>query len=223
MSTVIDNDLMSDLGLNRPAAKKPDDELGQQDFLKLMTTQLKNQDPFAPMENGEFLAQIAQFASVSSIQELQNSFSTLSEALYSGQSLQAASLVGRQVLVAGDTGRWSGGEDVRGAVELQDNVADVKMDVFDASGQLVRSMDLGPQERGMAYFRWDGLTEAGMIASPGRYAVRATTTIDGQEQALKTYMVSGVESVTLSGVGEPVTLSTTDGKSVTVKDVKSIL
>ncbi len=223
MSNVIDTDIMSDLGLNRPADKKPTDELGQQDFLKLMTTQLKNQDPFAPMENGEFLAQIAQFASVSSLQELQSSFSQLSEALYSGQTLQAASLVGRHVLVAGDSGRWSGVEDVRGGVELPSNVAGVQVDIFDASGQLVRSIDMGPQSRGIAYFRWDGLSDAGMIAAPGRYTVRATTSVNGQEEALKTYMVSGVESVTLAGVGEPVTLSTTDGKSVSVKDVKSIL
>src|SRR5690625_1502858 len=85
--------------------QKAPGEIGQEDFLKLMVTQLQNQDPFSPMENGEFLAQIAQFTTATGIQELQQSFERFSSNIKTEQALQAASLVGRNVVVESDVGQ----------------------------------------------------------------------------------------------------------------------
>ena len=105
--------------LRAPGGTAPaNDDMGQADFLKLMTTQLRNQDPFEPLENGEFLAQIAQFGTVTGIQELQQSFGDLSSALQSNRALQASVLVGKQVLVEGSQAELGADTPLRGAVEL---------------------------------------------------------------------------------------------------------
>src|SRR4051812_6621537 len=91
-------DLFSSLGLSKTTAAKKQ-ELGQGDFLRLMTEQLKNQDPLKPMESTQFLAQLAQFTSVQGIQNLNTSFGSLASSLTSNQALQGASLVGERVLV----------------------------------------------------------------------------------------------------------------------------
>jgi len=75
--------------------------LGQSDFLKLMTTQLMNQDPLQPMENGEFLAQMAQFSTVSGITEMNDSIQNLSESYRSQQLMQASGLINKSALVEG--------------------------------------------------------------------------------------------------------------------------
>ena len=99
--TAITNDttLFQTLGLSRELQRKSSDELQLEDFLDLMVTELTHQDPFKPMENSELASQISQFATVSGIDELNTRFSDLSGSLLSDQSLQAANLIGRSVLV----------------------------------------------------------------------------------------------------------------------------
>jgi flagellar basal-body rod modification protein FlgD len=103
------------LGL-APQQTEPELELGQEQFLSLMITQLKNQDPFKPMESGEFLGQLAQFGTVSGLAGLQTSFDSLATSLVSNQALQAASLVGRSALVASSAITIGAGQSVEGAV-----------------------------------------------------------------------------------------------------------
>ena len=75
------------------------DELGQDEFLTLMLTQLKHQDPFQPMENGEFIGQLAQFSTVSGIEQMQVALEDLSGSFVSNQTLEATRLVGKEVLI----------------------------------------------------------------------------------------------------------------------------
>src|SRR5262245_56224644 len=106
-----------DLGLGVPKAA-PRGDLGQEDFLHLMITQLKNQDPFKPMESGEFLGQLAQFGTVQGLAGLQTSFDSLSTSLVSNQALQALTLVGRSALATSSTLAVVAGQSVSGAVDL---------------------------------------------------------------------------------------------------------
>ena len=93
------NDPLAALGLAQTNEAKSN-ELGQSDFLKLMTTQLQSQDPLEPMENGDFIAQLAQFSTVSGMETLVETVNTLASALTGGQALEASNLLGRGVLVA---------------------------------------------------------------------------------------------------------------------------
>ena len=87
-----------------PPQQRSNDELGQEDFLTLMISQFRNQDPFEPMDNGDFLGQLAQFGTVSGIENLNSAFAGLAGSIQSEQALQAANLVGRDVLAATDIG-----------------------------------------------------------------------------------------------------------------------
>jgi flagellar basal-body rod modification protein FlgD len=176
-------------------------KLGQADFLKLMTTQLQNQDPFAPMENGEFLAQIAQFSTVSGIQDLQASFEKLSQSLVSNQALQATNLVGRSVLAPTGVAALEQGGAVKGVVEVPASSNEVKVTIHAASGETIRNLHLGGQPAGNAHFQWDGIKDDGAHAAPGTYFVVASGQYDGRQVALDTLLSSTVDSVTLGGDG----------------------
>ena len=184
--------------LNAKTAKKG---IGQEEFLKLMTTQLQNQDPFKPMESGDFLTQIAQFSTVEGIGELNKGFSQLSQSLVSNQALQATSLVGRQVLAPTGVAALSQGGTIRGNVELPSASGDVVVNVYDKAGQVVRRLELGAQSSGPVAFKWDGLKNDGTFAAPGSYFVSAEASIDGKYESVETLLVSEVRSVTLSNSG----------------------
>jgi len=214
---------LSNLGIatQQPSAKN--DELGQEDFLRLMITQFTNQDPFKPMENGEFLGQIAQFGTVSGIQELQSSFNALSESLYSDQALQASGLVGRTVLARLDSGALSPGGTISGAVDVPSGTPSLKIEIVDASGQVVRHMDLGAQSAGLASFEWDGITDGGKVAAPGVYSINATVSSDGATFAAETLVAAAVESVTLARAGSGLTLNLAGMGQLPLSQVRQIM
>jgi len=184
--------------LNAKSSRK---ELGQEQFLELMTTQLQNQDPFKPMESGDFLSQIAQFSTVEGIGDLNDAFSGLSQSLVSNQALQATNLVGRQVLAPTGVAALSQGGSIRGNVELPAASGEVVVNVYDQAGQVVRRLELGSQAAGPVSFQWDGLKNDGQFASPGNYFISAEASIDGQFEAVETLLASEVRSVTLSNSG----------------------
>ena len=197
--SAIDTDVLAGLGLTGkdPKPTKDNGRLGQEDFLKLMITQLQNQDPFEPMDNGEFLGQIAQFGTVSGIEQLQQSFKDFAQSIQSGQALQAASLVDRAVVVPADTitldpefGQW-------GSVDLPASATDVTISVHDQAGSLVRRIPLGPQSAGSVEFAWDGLTESGDLARPGTYKFTAQATGAARTESLQVLLASRVNSVSL--------------------------
>jgi flagellar basal-body rod modification protein FlgD len=201
---------------NRTAAK----ELGQDQFLQLMIAQLKNQDPMKPMQNGEFLSQMAQFGTVNGIQELQKSFGTLASSLQSNQALMASSLVGRAVLVPGANLTYVGAP-APAAADLPQAASDVRVTVTDASGQVIRQMTLGPQAAGTVKFSWDGLSDGGAAVAPGRYTLRVEALGGGQTSALKTFVAARVDSVSLGGQ-QGLTLNLWDGSTAALSDVKEI-
>lgn len=195
----IDLSTLQDLGLTSFETSTPKrNELGQEEFLKLMTTQLTNQNPLKPMENGDFLAQMAQFGTVSGIQDLQKSFSEFSASISSDQALQAASLVGRQIIAPGNEALLAAGGEVEGVLEMPSGSTIVNVKIIDsATGEVVRNLDMGSQSAGSVPFMWDGIGDDGLFADPGIYRVQAEAVIGGENIALGTQINSMVESVTM--------------------------
>jgi flagellar basal-body rod modification protein FlgD len=189
----------ADLGLavQQGAAKQA---LGQEQFLRLMTTQLQHQDPFKPMESGEFLSQIAQFSTVSGIQDLQASFSSLASSMVSNQTLQAAGLIGREVMVQSEVGFLPEDGTLQGAAYVPSG-GQVQVDIVDASGTVVRSLDLGTQPAGAARFDWDGLDSRGLRMEEGSYTLQARLQQGETQQSLQTFAVAQVKSVALGSSG----------------------
>jgi len=224
--TNVDNNLNSvigNLGLGEPAAKKkPGDELGQSEFLELMIAQLNNQDPMKPMENGDFIAQMAQFSAVTGLTELKQSFDSLAASLQSNQALQASSLVGRTVVVPSGIGTLPAGGTLSGMVDLPSSSSNLAITIQDASGQVVRRLELGSQGAGDVYFNWDGITNSGVPAQPGRYYISAEMETESGTEALETLVSAAVDSVTMGRGGQGMTLNLADGNSVDLSSVRSI-
>ena len=211
------------LGLtSRKSTVKEGDGL-QDQFMTLMLTQMKNQDPLKPMENGEFLAQLAQFNTVSGINELQKSFTDFASSMQGNQALQASTLVGRSVLVDGNTVQLSPQGGAEGSAELPFSTSSTRLLIHDAGGQLVRSMDFGGQAAGTMNFSWDGMDGSGNRAPPGNYSITAEAAIDGQMQALHTKVVGAVESVTLGQGGREISLNVAGMGEIALSRVNQIM
>lgn len=171
-------------------------ELGQDAFLRLMTEQLKNQDPLKPMQSNEFLGQLAQFTQVQSLQTLNDGFSSLATTLESDQALQAASLVGRHAMIATDTLSLGAEGGVSGEVDSPGN-GTVSVEVTDASGAVVRKFEIESSAPGPLAFNWDGNTNTGERATAGEYKVKINYTGEAGTGALVPLVGARIGSVSL--------------------------
>jgi len=199
MNEIDKTNVFSQPGLSstQDSKSKANDDLGQAEFLELMTTQLKFQDPLKPMENGDFLAQMAQFGTVSGINDLNSNFNTLSSSFQSNQALQASTLVGRKVLVPAETGYLKDGTELRGSVELERPASKVFVTVKNSTGQIVNRQELGLQQAGLVDFTWNGLDGNGTRLPAGEYRIEAEVHRGTEVSTGSTLTVVDVESVTL--------------------------
>jgi flagellar basal-body rod modification protein FlgD len=179
---------------------KKSDSLGQADFLRLMTEQLQHQDPLNPMQNSEFLGQLAQFSTVQGIQGLQSSLDGLGTSLATDQMLRGASLVGRTVLVPSAKMALEGEGSVKGVVAAPD-AGTVTFDITDANGQSVRKITVTAEKAGEVAFEWDGKDADGNRLAAGTYGVTASMGSGETRQDLSTYVESRVDSVTVGSDG----------------------
>lgn len=206
-----------------PPTEAGREELGQEDFLTLMMTQFRNQDPFEPMSNGDFLGQLAQFGTVNGIEALNNSFAGLTGSIQNDQALQAANLVGRSVLAGTDVGYLPDSGEMAGAIELNSSVSNIQVEITDFSGQLVRRLELGEHQAGLARFSWDGLDLNGEPVEAGHYQVSTRVVRGSYYESAETLMESNIESVSLGRFGEGLTLNLLGGDTLSLNQVRRIL
>ncbi|NHA13385.1 flagellar hook assembly protein FlgD [Thioalkalivibrio sp. XN279] len=221
MSTIDTNTLEQAGLLRQPKAEPKQGQLGQEQFLELMVTQLRNQDPFKPLESGEFLGQLAQFGTVSGIEDMQQSLKELAGSLTSNQALQAASLVGRQVYVPAQEAWLPPAGTVTGAVDNPEGARDVVVGVYDFAGRLVTTVAAagsGPQ----ANFHWDGTDAQGEPAAPGFYQLRAVGRQGDTSLSLDTLVRGGVESVSIDRYTGGLSLTVTGLGEVDLGKVRQI-
>lgn len=170
----------------------------QDRFLKLLVTQLQNQDPLNPMENAELTMQLAQMSTVEGINNLNSSLSSLLEGYRASQTLQAASLVGHTVLAEGNVLTLK--DAVAGGGAVLDGPADsVAVEIYNGSGRLMRTLDLGAQDAGIVRYGWDGLDASGAQLPDGYYQARVVATRAGGQVETTPLMLAGVSSVVLDG------------------------
>lgn len=193
--------------------------LGQEDFLKLLTAQLKYQDPMKPMENGEFMGQMAQFSTVSGITEMGESIDGL-VSIYQGQQMSnSAAMIGKQALVDGNLAQLKGGQ-LGGAIDLATAANDVRIEITSDNGEVMASLGLGSQLAGTKEFSWDGVTLDGTQAPKGIYHLSATALVSGETKAPPMQVYGTVNSIQLKN-GE-VTLNVSGQGNVSFNNVKRI-
>ena len=202
-----ENDIYQSLGLNRDVSEPDNDQLGMQDFMNLMVTELTHQDPFKPMENSELATQISQFAAVSGIEDLNTSFDGFASNITSSQTLQAASLVGHDVLIPSSTAYLANGGMVEGKVNLPSSASNVTVRITDRSGALVRELNLGMHEAGELAYSWDGSDDHGEFAPEGSYQVSVQASIGGEKVTMESLINARVDSVSLNAPGQPISLN----------------
>jgi len=224
--TTVNTDLSSaidKIGLGAPAASTNKNQpMGQDAFLTLMVTQLKNQNPLEPMKNQEFLAQLSQFTTASGVQDLKKSFDSLGTSLQSSQALQASSLVGRDVLINSDQGYLPTTGTMQGVVELPSAVGNVRVNIYNSVGEVVRSIDLGQQSAGQVVYEWDGKDNTGQAVASGLYRVTADAKLNGKTYSFDTLAIAPVDSVTIGRNGQGMSLSVGALGSVALSDVRQI-
>ncbi len=206
-----------------PPEQKPRNELGQEDFLKLMITQFQNQDPFEPMDNGQFLGQLAQFSTVSGISSLNDAFAGLNDSMQSEQALQAANLVGHTVLAATDVGYLAEDGTIAGAVELRSSADSVQVEITNLRGELVRTFSVDEVSQGMVRFEWDGRDDKGETAEADHYLVMTRVHRGDKVESAETLLEAPIESVTLGRFGQGMTLNLPGGTTMPLSQVRRII
>ena len=230
-----------DIG-NKKETEKPSNELGRNEFLELMITQMQNQNPLKPQENAEFVAQLAQFSTVEGIENMSSGMEDLAASFTSSQALQASSLVGGSVTINDQQSSiLNHGDLVYGMTDVPSGASGLRLQITNASGEIVEDVSLDDQPAGAATFKWDGanLEVNGAMADidydkfetdedgniiphdQGEYSFQVFANVGGQQQALSMNMSSRVDSVTLGDNGE-IQLNLAGGGVSTMSDVIQI-
>jgi len=207
--------ILDKLGINSakekfaPTATK--DQLGQADFLKLMTTQLQNQDPFAPVDNADFIAQMAQFSTVTGITSMDETMKSVSEQLSEMRIASTTQLMGHSVLVPGKYARPDKDGVVSGLVDLPDTASNLNIIFENSDGEVLHQDALGLQKAGLVGFEWRDLPDEIKLSNEP-ITIRAFTGNSGDTGELRTQVFANVSG----------TSKTDNGVMLEVEDYGSI-
>lgn len=192
----------------------------QDRFLKLLVTQLKNQDPLNPMDNAQMTSQMAQISTVEGIDKLNATLKMILEGSNENQAMQAAALVGHGVLVPGSGLALSGGMAI-GGIELAEPADRVTMTIKDASGIAVKTLELGAREAGSHGFAWDGKTDGGAQAADGAYTISVSAKRGDTQVGAKALELGMVSSV--ARMNDGISLNVGALGAFKMSDVRQIL
>ncbi|MAO85101.1 MAG: hypothetical protein CMH50_14685 [Myxococcales bacterium] len=189
------NGIPDNLRLQPSAEPTATQDLDKDSFLKLLVTQLQNQNPLEPMENTEFIGQMAQFSSLEQQVQTNSNLSELALATSAQISSQAVNLVGKQVMVPGDHVELVDAEaDIH--LSLPASIATGQVEVVDENGDVVRRIRLGAQSEGPLTVTWDGRDDEGRVVEPGSYRIRAEgLDAQGRTVDIATHLLARVDAV----------------------------
>ena len=191
---------------NSASALSSSTAVEQQDrFMTLLVAQMKNQDPLNPMDNAQMTSQIAQINTVSGIEKLNRTVETMLGGFYALQAQGATQLPGRTVMVPGSGLTLADGAS-RGGIELAGAADAVKVDIVDAGGALVQTLQLGKSPAGVRQFSWDGSRADGGTAAPGDYKMRVSATAGDKPVQAAALTAATVHSISNGSAGLQVDL-----------------
>jgi flagellar basal-body rod modification protein FlgD len=192
-------------------------ELNQDTFLKLLTTQLQNQDPTNPVSNEDFIAQLAQFSSLEQLQGVNSSLSNLTTIDTSMNNASMVSLLGQDVVAASDTFHYSGSGSQDILYNSSSGISGGTLTIKDANGSIVSTVDLGSQEEGEHSLSWDGKGLDGQPLPAGNYtASYSATDANGNSVSITPLMEGVVDQLSFAnGTPQP----TVDGVPVDIGNI----
>ena len=206
-------------GLASTPSTQPTDVTGQDTFLSLLTVQLQNQDPTSPINNEDFLAQMAQFTQVQELMSIRQSL----EAVYSGiaavHDAGMADLLGSEVLAVGNQISMNGEPK---DLHFQSSAAleDATLTIRDESGQIVRTLSLGALPEGEGSISWDGLDDNGNPVPDGTYNFSVVGVDETGATVQVQTLMQGIVSEMDYTSGSP--MPSIDGVPVSLSDILKI-
>lgn len=209
--------IFQQLGLGQQTTTTPSsgNQLDMNAFLTLMTEQMKDQDPTKPMDSSQYLGQLAQFANLQGVQQLNTGLSGIQSLMGQQESVQVAGLVGHDAYIQSNTAQLDAGGKVNGSVTAT-GPGDINFVVKDSAGNVVRSFTDKADAAGDVDFTWDGSTDAGGVAPAGTYTISATS----GSTTLQTQVAAKIESVSFTSQGIVLNLEGHD--AVTFDQILSI-
>ncbi|CAQ84741.1 MULTISPECIES: flagellar hook assembly protein FlgD [Photorhabdus] len=221
-----DNTTVRELAQNSKTNKKNSEELNS-NFMQLLIAQVKNQDPTNPMQNNELTAHLAQINMLEGIEKLNTTVGSIVGQINNNQSLQVSALIGRGVMIPGDT-ILVGTNEKDGSIsttpfgiELERPADSVKVTITDKQGAVVRQIDIGALEAGVHSFPWDGTKEDGAIAEGGAYTITIAASYKGEQRVFQPLRFARVNGVTRDADGAKLDLGRIG--TVTMDQVRQIL
>ena len=195
MSTTIDAySALNASGSGSGGTRKADEPGSAERFLKLLVTQMQNQDPLNPMDNAQITSQIAQINTVSGIEKLNTTVGTLNTQFVQMQALQGASLIGREVTLQGNRLDVADGV-AEGGYELASAADAVKLEVLATDGRVIDTQQLGAQTAGRHDLSW----AAANYADGAELRFRITATAGAKAVTSTLLMRDHVEAVSTEG------------------------
>jgi len=195
------------------------DEL-QNRFLKLLVAQLKNQDPNNPLDNAQVTSQMAQLSTVTGIQGLNDTFKSMAAMMNASQTMQASSLVGHDVMVAGSAINLANGQPSKFGFNLEGTSDQVRVEIKTKSGEIIDTINMGLQSAGLKTMEWDGTGSNGKKVADGDYTFTVTATAAGKPVAASPLSMASVTSVLQDANGA--VLQTRSMGDVRFVDVKRV-
>ena len=193
MTTISTNNLLSGTNGNALTSTPGSSAKAETDrFLKLLVAQLNNQDPLNPMDNAQMTSQMAQINTVSGIQQLNESVKALSTQFNALQVLQGTSMVGRDVLIPGNSLSVNQGV-ANGAFNLAGDADKVTLEIRSPAGDILETQQLGATKAGRNDFSWSNADYQGMAAT-----FKVTATQGGKPVAVDPFVRATVSSVSSS-------------------------
>jgi flagellar basal-body rod modification protein FlgD len=212
----------SDVAAAKTAPSKATSGMGQQDFLKLFTTQLQNQNPLDPTKNEAFVAQLAQFSQLEATTNMATQLTSFVSSQSGDRMLTGAALIGKKVALEDVPVVLAGGQPVQGLISLPNGASGMKLEVLDKSGAVVRQQIIGAQPSGEVTLTWDGRDSAGNMLSDGAYSFKATVTAAGATNVVPVKTLSTVRSVSQADAASELMLMVEGGRSVKLSSVQRI-
>ena len=192
----------------------------QSQFMTMLVTQLQNQDPLSPMDSSAMTSQLAQISTVSGLEKVNSTLETLLTSYDSTQSMQAAALLGSNVLVPGSGLTLSESQAV-GGFEVASAADSVVLTIKDSNGNVVNTVDFGAAKAGSHLFAWDGTDASGARVADGTYTVTVTATQGGSSVTSTALQLGQVSAVVRTSDGYQLDVGT--GTLVDYDDVRQVL
>lgn len=193
----------------------------QQDFLKLFTTQLQNQNPLDPTKNEAFVAQLAQFSQLEATTNMATQLAALAQSLQGDRMMSGAALIGKNVVVPGATFQLVKDQPVTATIDLPNGAEGMQLDILNAAGQVVHQQILGPQSAGSLAVNWDGQNAQGQALPEGSYRLRVNAVSQGKNITPSVSTVSTIRSISQEPNGD-LMVQVRGGQSIRLADVKRI-